>query len=67
MKRYFFSKDNIDNLSYPPKKKWIWTGLWNKNSMRYEWFWWFRKSHTRLGYEAYRFTDSDYFMTFKNL
>lgn len=54
MYKYFFPYERIALRSYPPKKKGIFTGLWNKNSMRFEYFLGFKESKNRHGYEAYR-------------
>lgn len=65
MKKYFFPLEKIETLSYPPERKWFLTGLWNKNSMRYEWFMGFKKAYNRLGYTAYRIVRSDYWNKFE--
>lgn len=61
---YFFPAEVILKLEKPPIKKLFLTGLWNKNSLRYEWFLFFNKSKTRFGYTAIRLLKSKYFTNF---
>lgn len=64
IKRYFFQKNIIENLQL--NRKGFFTGIWNKNSLKYEWFLFFQKASSKFGYYAYRFTKSDYFKNFLN-